>query len=121
MSWPVQSDLAVIGRDQAGDDVKAGGLARAVGSQKADRLTALDRKADIAKDWTALVTLAKRHCDQAGIVCNESRARRLGGICASGAIDRGLCGFLRVRGAISRDARQPLDALPDHPFVSPAA
>src|SRR4029077_11706140 len=69
----VQLYRASIGRNQAGDDVKAGGLAGAVRTQQPDHLAALNRDADIAQHRAALEALAKPIADQATIVGDQPR------------------------------------------------
>ncbi|MNN54105.1 hypothetical protein D3C81_1689000 [compost metagenome] len=55
----VDQDAALVGLDQADDHVEAGGLARAVGAEKADDLSAVDGQADVADHLTALVALGQ--------------------------------------------------------------
>ena len=55
----VHLDRAGIGIDQAGDDVEAGGLAGAVGAEKADRLATLNRHGDVAQNRAAFELLAQ--------------------------------------------------------------
>src|SRR3546814_20790581 len=46
----IQGDPAVVGRNEAGDDIEAGGLSRAVGTEQADRLSALQGQSHTAQN-----------------------------------------------------------------------
>src|SRR3546814_16332014 len=54
----IQGDPAVVGRNEAGDDIEAGGLSRAVGTEQADRLSALQGQSHTAQNRPLLEALA---------------------------------------------------------------
>src|SRR3546814_3274329 len=54
----IQGDPAVVGRNEAGDDIEAGGLSRAVGTEQADRLSALQGQSHTAQHRPLLEALA---------------------------------------------------------------
>src|SRR3546814_7693999 len=56
--WSSDVCSSDLGRDQAGDDVEAGGLAGAVGAEQADRLAASDMHRDVAQHRPLLEALA---------------------------------------------------------------
>ena len=83
MSLVVEADGAVVGAQQAGDDVEAGGLAGAVGAEQPDRLAAAHLQADVAQHVAALELLAE-------IVRGEPlRSRPPGCGCRDGALRAG--------------------------------
>jgi hypothetical protein len=61
----VQIDRAVVGGDQAGDHVEAGGLAGAVGAQQARDLAALQAQGDALDDRAVAERLADGVDEQA--------------------------------------------------------
>jgi len=60
----VDLDRAGVGRDQAGDHVEAGRLARAVRPQQAHDLAALQRQADVAHHGAAVIGLGNARDDE---------------------------------------------------------
>ena len=70
----VEDDDAVLGPDQAGDDVEAGRLAGAVRAQQANRLAALNGNADAAQHRPLLEALAEAVGDETGVVGDQARS-----------------------------------------------
>src|SRR3546814_13146402 len=64
----IQGDPAVVGRNEAGDDIEAGGLSRAVGTEQADRLSALQGQSHTAQNRPLLEALADVFDRQTGLV-----------------------------------------------------
>ena len=85
-------DRAGIGRDEAGDDVEAGRLAGAVGSQKAHDFAALHRQADAAHDGALVEALSDAGDDEA-LAAFDHAWTRGGGVIRNLGI-RSLAGFL---------------------------
>ena len=76
----VQHDAAAIGRHQAGDHIEAGGLARAIGTQKAHHLAAVQPQAHVLHHRAAAERFGDRIDEQA--VFDRCRSGgRLGGFC----------------------------------------
>src|ERR1051325_1269001 len=67
----VELDGAGVRRDQAGNDVEAGGLPGPVRTQQAHDLAALHRHIDVAQHWPAFEVFAEPVPDQAAIVRDE--------------------------------------------------
>src|SRR5262249_41825305 len=111
----VEIDLADIGRDQAGDDVEAGGLAGAVRAEQSDRLAALDRHIDVAQHRPLAEALAEIGGAQPDIVGDEPRPGRQARSAVRGAV-AGHCpapfafgaGFAVGRGTTSAWTGPPL-------------
>ena len=58
MSWSLISTRPVSDGDQAHDDVKAGGLARAIGTQQADNFALLHLHGDAVYDPASVIAFA---------------------------------------------------------------
>src|SRR5690242_8303250 len=65
---PIEVDRPGLGCDETGDNIKARGLSRAVRTQQADNLAALNRDADIAQDRASFEALAQTASEEAAIV-----------------------------------------------------
>src|SRR3546814_8801458 len=88
----IQGDPAVVGRNEAGDDIEAGGLSRAVGTEQADRLSALQGQSHTAQNRPLLEALADVVDRQTGVIGYQAwpalrcrRVRVLGGAVRSEA------------------------------------
>ena len=71
----VEDDVAVVGRQEPGDDVEARRLAGAVGAEKADDLASLDGEGDAADDRSLLETLTQVAGDEALVAGDQFRNR----------------------------------------------
>ena len=76
----VELDRAVIGRDEAGDHVEAGGLAGAVGAQQAHHLAAPKRQAHRAHDGALAEAFADAMDDETLAALDQARQRPAGGV-----------------------------------------
>ena len=70
---PVEADRPGIGGNQTGDDVKAGGLSRAVRAEQADDLAALHGDVDVAQHRPPLEALAQTLPEQTAVVGDQPR------------------------------------------------
>src|SRR5215510_6891481 len=74
----IERDRAVIGSEQAGDQIEASGLARAIGTQQPYDLAALQREADPADNGPAAEALADARDGQPLKAFDDLRERPLG-------------------------------------------
>src|SRR5690606_84327 len=72
----IQTDRAVIGLEQPGDHIEAGGLAGAVGPEQSHRLAAPHLQVDVAQDQPRLEALAEAARLEAGGLGHQTRPRR---------------------------------------------
>ena len=69
----VEADRPGVGGDQTGDDVKAGGLSRAVGAEQADDFAALHGDVDVAQYRPPLEAFAQTLSEETAVVGDQPR------------------------------------------------